>query len=302
MTAVSETFPEGAATAAPLARTRPFFWSVRREIWENRAIYLAAPIAAAVVILGAVLGHTVVRHHVVFQPHGPRPAEVPAILSYLFAAGAILLTSAVTGVFYCLGALNNERRDRSVLFWKSLPVSDLTTVLSKAVVPALIMPVVTLVSILATNLVMLGLDLGFMAAQGRDTAAFLGHLPLAQAWLDLAYAFLLLAGWWAPLWSWLLLVSAWSKRVPFLWAVGPPLAICVIERMSLGTDYAWKLLTSRLLGGIADGFTSPPPHEFQLPWPDPLPFLAEPGLWIGLVLAAAFLAGAVWMRRRREPI
>ncbi len=302
MTATSDVFPQPAASAAPLARTRPFWWSVRREIWENRAIYLAAPIAAGVVILGAVLGHTVTHGHVIIQPHGPRPVHVPEVISYLFAAFAILLTSTIAGVFYCLGALNTERRDRSVLFWKSLPVSDLTTVLSKAVVPALIMPVVTLVTIYAAQLVMLAMDMGHLASQGRSVSYFLSNLPLMQVWLDLAYAFLLAAFWWAPLWGWLLLVSAWSKRMTFLWAVGPPLAICVIERMAFGTDYAWKLLVRRLLGGIGDGFTTPPSHTFELPWPDPLPFLASPGLWIGLVIAAAFLAGAVWMRRRREPI
>ena len=302
MSATADTFPEPAAAPVRMAATRPFFWSVRRELWENRAIYLAAPIAAGVVIVGALLGHTVTHGHMIFQPHGPRPREVPAIFGYLFAAGAIMLTSCVTGVFYCLASLNTERRDRSVLFWKSLPVSDLTTVLSKAVVPAVIMPIVTLATIYAAQLLMLLMDVGAAAAHGHAGPDLVTDLPLGQVWLDLAYAFLLLSAWWAPLWSWLLLVSAWSKRMTFLWAVAPPLALCVIERMSFGTDYAWKLLTSRLISGIGDGFTTPPRDTIQLPWPDPLPFLASPGLWIGLVAAAAFLAGAVWLRRRREPV
>jgi ABC-2 type transport system permease protein len=164
------------------------------------------------------------------------------------------------------------------------------------------MPAITLVTIYLTHLAMLAMDMGHLAAQGRSVSQFLDNLPLMQVWLDLAYAFLLAVFWWAPLWSWLLLVSAWSKRMTFLWAVGPPLAICVIERMAFGTDYAWKLLAKRLDGGLGDGFTTPPPHVFELPWPDPVAFVTKPGVWIGLVIAAAFLAGAVWMRRRREPI
>jgi ABC-2 type transport system permease protein len=304
MTATSDTFPrEAPAAAAPMAKTRPFFWSVRRELWENRAIYLAAPIAACVAILGDLFGHMVARGAVILQPDGPRPWEMPAALPYGFAALVITAASCIVGVFYCLGALNGERRDRSVLFWKSLPVSDLTTVLSKAVVPAVIMPTVTFATIFVTSLVMLALDFGFAAARGTSVPDVLGHLPLLQIWLDLAYAMVVLAAWWAPIWSWLLLVSAWAKRMTFLWAAGPPLAVCVFEQMSLRTDYAWRLLNARIAHGLELGFTTPPSgNPVALPWPDPLPLLASPGLWIGLVLAVTFLAGAVWLRRRQEPV
>lgn len=304
MTVTSDAFAEPAAVAAaPLAPTRPFFWSVKRELWENRAVYLAAPVAAGVALLGAVLGHMVTRSQIIIQPQGAHPWTIPEVLPYLIATGVILAASCVTGVFYCLSALNTERRDRSVLFWKSLPVSDLTTVLSKAAVPALIMPAVTLVTIFAVHLVMLAMDVAAVAAKGQSVSAFLGLLPLGQVWFDLVYAFVLLVFWWAPLWGWLLFISAWSKRMAFVWAVAPPVAICVVEKMSLGTNYAWRLLQSRFLHGLELGFATPPINDATaLPWPDPLPFLASPGLWVGLVLAAAFLAGAVWLRRRREPI
>lgn len=302
MTASIEAFPAAAAPAAPLARTRPFYWSVRREIWENRAIYLAPLVAAGVVLFGIVLGHLHLLHvagsqtevgpgH--FGPPTHRPLPFLHTVPYLIAAAAIMFTSCVVGIFYCLAALNGERRDRSVLFWKSLPVSDVTTVLSKAAVPAVILPLVTFVVIFVTHLVMLALDLGSAAA---------ASVPIGQIWLDLGWAFLMLAFWWAPVWGWLLLVSAWSKRMTFLWGVGPPLALCVIERLALGTDYAFKLLGDRLTKGIGVGFTTPRPNTAELPWPDPGPFLVSPGLWIGLVVGAAFLAGAVWLRRRREPI
>ncbi len=304
MTATSDAFPATAAPAARLARTRPFFWSVRRELWEHRAIYLGPLVAAGVVLFGVVLGH-LTTHQIVFQPGSHRPMTMPPILPYLFAAGAITLTSAIVGVFYCLAALNAERRDRSVLFWKSLPVSDLTTVLSKLVLPALILPLVTLAVVFATHLLMLGMELLAVSARGGDTADLLANLPLGQVWLDYAYALLLLVFWWAPVWCWLLLASAWAKRMTFLWGGGPPLAICVIEGMAFPgqPNYAARIFGQRLLSGIGVGFTTPP-HEnaIALPWPDPGPFLASPGLWTGLVLAAAMLAGAVWLRRRREPI
>ena len=302
MTATSDAFPAQPTDAAPLRRTRPFVWSVKRELWENRAIYIGPVIAAAVVLFGVVLGHTTA-HQIILNPRSHHPSVMPPILPYAFATGAIVVTSFIVSFFYCLGALNHERRDRSVLFWKSLPVSDLTTVLSKAVLPAVILPLVTLVVVLATHLLMLGMDLAHNAVRGGDASELLANLPLGQVWLDLAYAYLLLAFWWAPLWGWLLLASAWAKRMTFLWGVGPPLAICVVEQMAAGTHYAGSILSQRLLSGISIGFTTPPRGDsVELPWPDPMPFLASPGLWIGLVVAAVFLAGAVWLRRRREPI
>ena len=302
MTASSDAFEAKAAPAAPLAPTRPFFWSLRRELWENRAIYMGPLVAAAVVLIGVVLGH-MAPHHVVFRSPGRQLAKIPAVIPYAFAAAAIIATSFVVGVFYCLGALNGERRDRSVLFWKSLPVSDLTTVLSKAVVPSLILPAVVFAVVVATHLLMLGMDLAALTVRGASVQGFMADLPLGQIWLDLAYALLLLVFWWAPLWAWLLLASAWAKRMTFLWGVGPPLAVCLVERMAFGTDYAWKALGARILSGIGVGFSTPPrDNEIALPWPDPAPFLASPGLWIGLVVAAVFLAAAVWLRRRREPI
>ncbi|HEY5413067.1 MAG TPA: hypothetical protein VIJ94_20320 [Caulobacteraceae bacterium] len=292
-----------------LGKTRPFYWSVRRELWENRAIYLAPLIAAGVVLFGVCLGHLHLLHVQTrsapdFQGmdgHGVR-LGMPAIVPYLISAFAILATSLIVGVFYCLAALNTERRDRSVLFWKSLPVSDLTTVLSKAVVPVFVLPIVALAVIFATHLAMLAIDLVSAVVGGESAADVLARLPLGQLWLDLGYGALLLGLWYAPVWGWLLLVSAWCKRMTFLWGVGPPLALCLIERMAFGTAYAWALLQSRLAVGLAGAFSEPARDHFSLPWPDPLPFLAHPGPWIGIAVAGVFLAGAVWLRRRREPI
>ena len=124
--------------------TRLLYWAVRRELWENRSIYLA-PLAVAALILVGFLISTISlpakiraasalscmgQHNLIAQP-------------YLVAAGMMMLTTLAVGVFYSLDALYGERRDRSILFWKSLPVSDLTTVLSKAITPVVILPLVT---------------------------------------------------------------------------------------------------------------------------------------------------------------
>ena len=142
----------GSNTAAP----RPFYWSVWRELWENRSIYIA-PLAVAVVVLFGFMistyGMPERRRGVLLMD----PAKQQALISepYDGAAMMLIFTVFIVGVFYCLDALYGERRDRSILFWKSLPVSDLTTVLSKVSIPLVILPLVTFVIIVATQFVML---------------------------------------------------------------------------------------------------------------------------------------------------
>src|ERR1700687_5194317 len=118
------------------AKTRPFYWSVQRELWENRSIYIAPLIVAVVVLFGFLVSTSGLperrRAVLLLEPAKARAAiEIP----YDVAAMMFIFTAFMVGVFYCLDALHGERRDRSILFWKSLPVSDLTTVLSKASIP-----------------------------------------------------------------------------------------------------------------------------------------------------------------------
>jgi hypothetical protein len=137
---------------APISPTRPFFWSVRRELWENRSIYLAPLIAAGVVLFGfglTAFGLPQLRRNALALESVRQRAAIE--MPYDGAAMMIMFTVFIVGIVYCLDALYGERRDRSILFWKSLPVSDITSVLSKAIVPLAILPLLTFVIVLATS-------------------------------------------------------------------------------------------------------------------------------------------------------
>src|SRR5881394_4329460 len=136
--------------------TQPFYWSVRRELWENRSIYVVPLIVAAVALVGflvSTFGMPERRQGVLLLDPAQQRAMIGA--PYDVAAMMLIFTAFIVGVFYCLDALHSERRDRSILFWKSLPVSDLTTVLSKASVPLAILPLVIFGIIVALQLIML---------------------------------------------------------------------------------------------------------------------------------------------------
>lgn len=302
----------GQASTATAAKTRPFYWSLRRELWENRAIVIAPLAAAAVVLFGFLVG-AVNFPHLMGSPNvrvqiealnASKAADVVAA-PFGFASAIILITAFVTGFFYCLGALYGERRDRSILFWKSLPVSDWTTVLAKVVVVLVVLPVVTFVVVTASEAIMLAVAAAALPAAGPVSRATLSAAyPFGSTSLVLLYLLACLSLWYAPIWGWALMVSAWARRVTFLWAVGPPLAACVFEALAFHTGHAWSLLKLRVGGvygealvGVARGQVVISPSQM-----DPLGFVTRPGLWLGLVACAVFLGVAIWLRRRRDPI
>ena len=313
MNTESKHVPE-AADAQPtapltLSATRPFYWSVRRELWENRSIYMAPLIAAGVVLFG--FGITAFRlpqlriNALALESARQRAAiELP----YDVAAMIIMFTVFIVGIFYCLDALHGERRDRSVLFWKSLPVSDRTTVLSKLFVPLVILPALTFAITIVTQLTMLLLSTAVLLPSGLAGTTW-NLLPWPRLSMILLYGLVTSALWEAPIFGWLLLVSSWAKRATFLWAVLPWLAISAIEKLAFDTTFFTHMLVRRLTGGFEAGFVVVKyPKDAHVPVVDrftqfdPLKFLSSPGLWIGLFFAAAFLIGAIRLRRYRGPL
>ena len=244
------------AAAAPISPSRLMYWSVRRELWENRSLYLA-PLAV------------------------------------------------VVSVFYCLDALHGERRDRSILFWKSLPVSDVTTVLAKASIPLVILPLLTFAIIVAMQWLMLLISSVVLLVSGQSVATLWTELSfLRRSWLLLYHLLTAHALWPAPIYCWLLLVSGWPRRATFLWAALPLVAIAGVEQIAFHTWHFAALVGSRLIGD-APTVASTSPDMFPtdpMTHIAPTSFITSPGLWIGLALAAVFLVAAVRLRRYQGPI
>src|SRR5438105_1714792 len=305
--------PSNAATEPPhdarlsasvaMSPTRPLYWSVLRELWESRSIYIAPLAVAAVVLIGfmfSMIGMPEHRRAVLLLDLAEQRAAIDK--PYDIAAMLLLATAFIVGVFYCLDALHGERRDRSILFWKSLPVSDLTTVLSKASIPLVILPVITFVVTVATQLVMMLLANAVLLANGVPVTSW-AQLPLAEQSIVLLYGLIALALWHAPIYGWLLMLSGWARRNVFLWAVLPLIVIQVVEKIAFNTSYVGSILKHRLMGFAAEAFAFGPHGQIDsLAQLTPGRFLSTPGLWIGLAFAAAFLVAAARQRRYRGPI
>ena len=286
-----------------MTETRPMFWSVRRELWENRSIFIAPLAVAAVMPFGfliSAIGMPQRRRAVLLLD----PVRQRALIGQPYDTAAIILivTAFIVAVFYCLDALHGERRDRSILFWKSLPVSDRTTVLAKAAIPLVVMPAIIFAIIVVTQFIMLLLSTLVLLRSGLAGTTWT-RFNLIQQSLVLLYGLIALSLWHAPIYGWMLMVSSWARRATFLWAVLPFFAIAMFERIALNSSRFGLTLRSRVMGFAPKAFAFNKYGSIDsLTQLTPGRFLSTPGLWIGLILAAIFLAAAVRLRRNREPI
>jgi ABC-2 type transport system permease protein len=298
MNMLSQTRPESAGVTA----TRPFYWSVRRELWENRSIYIAPLIVAIVVLFGflvSTIGLPERRRAVLLLDPAKARAAIEA--PYNMAAIMLILTAFIVGIFYCLDALYGERRDRSILFWKSLPVSDLTTLLSKVTIPLIILPLVTFAIVVATQLVMLLWTSVLLLGHGMSPGSTWTHVALFRNSFILLYGLAAIALWHAPIYGWALLVSGWARRATFLWAIVPLLAIGFFEKITFDTSHFASMLKYRLMGFAPEAFAFNA-QSIDCPRLTPGTYLSTPGLWVGLIFATAFVAAAIRLRRYRGPL
>jgi len=287
---------------AALVPVRPFYWSVRRELWEHRSLYVAPLCVAALVLVAALIGALRLAARPQAAPLDAVQAHQVAERPYDQAALVLMFTTFLVGVFYCLDALQGERRDRSILFWKSLPVSDLTAVLAKASIPVVVIPAITFAITVLTQALMLLLGSAGRLGSGAELAALWSHVSLSRMSVLLLYHLVVVHGlWYAPIWGWLLLSSAWSRRAAYLWAA-LPLAVALVEKIAFDTTYLGRWLASRFMGGPDHMRLGNEPMKMDTLTPPPMEFLTSPGFWFGLLLAAIFLTAAVRLRRHRGPI
>jgi ABC-2 type transport system permease protein len=281
-----------------------FVWLVKRELWEHKALYVAPLIVAALVIAGTLLSLQSVGD-VIAKLDGLDDKQRIAVrvVGYFVTATLFMLVMTVVTANYALDALYAERRDRSVLFWKSLPISDIETVLSKLAVAAVLVPLLAMSIALVTQLVMFTL-IGFGAMYaGHGFSLPWQGISLIEMAAVLLYGAIVQALWYLPLWAYCLLASAWAPRAPFLWAVLPPVVLSLVEAVVFGTHQVRTVVMQRLNGVFPLSINSnqiEPASQSLVDFIDPGKLFMSPDLWIGLVIAGALIAATVWVRRYRE--
>lgn len=280
---------------------------LRRELWEHKSLYVAPLVLASIWLLSSLLnfGHFTV--HLDFLP----PPLLKGLMGGVGVVSGLtfLILSLFLVIFYLLDALYAERKDRSILFWKSLPVSDTATVGSKLFVAAVLAPAIALAAALGTQLLLILMGSIAVALGSGPWQLPFSPIAMLEAYAMLWYAAIVVVLWYMPFFGWFLLVSAWGKRSPFLWAVLSPAAIIMLEWNIRHTSILADLIFDRVteIFVLAFDFSGVDKSAFTVDQPVTLTDIATPEhvlanseLWIGLVVTLVFLAGAVWLRRFRD--
>jgi ABC-2 type transport system permease protein len=291
---------------------------IRREFWEHRSLVIAPAIVAAICVVMTLLnGGDLFAALKETMRHAPPAAFdwLPALVVFGLSTAFAVVMSIVTA-FYLLDSLYSDRKDRSVYFWKSMPVSDTATVVSKLVTGAGVVPLLTFAVALVTGLLVALISSVHLSIAG--VAGAWGHIWNARAWFGtqglMLYTTVVATLWFLPLFAWLLLASAWARKAVFLWAILPPVLLMVAES-TIQTHFVASLIGDRLTGWhVAYNWAGM--HNLksaldqnQIPdnvgigdLIDPAAYLTSPGLWLGLAVAALFTWGAIEIRRRRTEV
>ncbi len=323
---------------------KTMYWLVKREFWENRGSFLWAPvITGGIMLLLTLMG--IITAEVFRMRSGIHfnGIDFNAITAHMdtdalntlgnafdvsIVSPAVLIGIVMFVVifFYCLGSLYDDRRDRSILFWKSLPIADRDTVLSKVVCATLLAPAIAVATSVVTGLLLLimmtvtaslhGANLWQMltlAHPFRVTANMLSMIPLYAVWA-------------LPTVGWLMLCSAWARTKPFLWALIIPVGTGIVVSwfnlmglFSLSDRWFWGNVVGRALlslfpggwvpGQVAAnvgekfGHAASDNHRIvgdMLDLSHNYAALVSPSFLIGAVVGVAMLVGATWFRRWRD--
>ncbi len=320
---------------------KTFGWLVRREYWEHRGGFLWTPVwVGGVMLLLTLIGiisaevigaRLQVQAGIPWDSIASRLSEgdiaqagIGLDVAYIAVATVLCIPLFFVLFFYLLGALYDDRRDRSVLFWKSLPVTDTSTVLSKVAAAVLLAPLVAFVVASIAYVGLLLVVCAWAVLNGINPLPAIGAShPIGLFW-RLLLTIPVDALWALPTVGWLLFWSAFARSKPFLWAVLIPVLVYVANAWigllggpSIDRDFLLKDILFRLLLGLIPGawlndgdlvFTGKlrlndgGSNTLALDRLDPASvysLLATPELWIGVLVGAALIAASIWLRRSR---
>ncbi len=315
-----------------------FLTLLKREYWEHKTGFQWVPIGISILVLFTTLLTVLflTNDTVKVGIGASNPTDLLALWEATASQGDkdlavtawyymniinLVVVMGFVGYFYCLGALYDDRKDKSILFWKSLPVSDTQTVLSKVVSVTLLLPLVIWVISLITNIGMMLLGLLFAAMSHSDIAGMVfspGSILMASTYQLMANVMATL--WVFPFIGYLLFISSATKKVPFLVSWLPVIVILIVESIVFKSGYFISWIGNQLTG-LGKAYSTPMAMmaqveedgvselkdiagrvgwEFDSGWGSYSSQLADSNLWIGLAIGAIFIVGAIYIRRYRD--
>jgi len=295
---------------------------IKRELWEHRSIYVTPAAISVIVTLGVLAmlmlasGFAKELDMAIFGAQNiAGDAERRAALTGFFVGTSwvFLVALMFLTVFYSLDSLYAERKDKSILFWRSMPATDAETVISKLLTAAVVIPSMTAVGIWVTHLVNLIVTSIWVSAKGGDASVLVwGSISLLDNWLAALIVVVASGLWMSPFIAWFLFVSTWAKRMPILMAFMPPIVLGLLEWIVFRTRYFFTTIGER--GDMTPLFHSLSLERFfeeeqwhngvqnisLLEHMDLVGFVTDAGFWSGILVCGILTTAAIYVRRYRD--
>ena len=304
---------------------------LRREFWENKGAIRTTPIVIGGIYIVFLLMSIFTTAHYDSELYTFREAvrvlanqssEFRGMVMYQGMLGSSVFFTVVMGFvifFYLLGSLYDDRKDRSILFWKSLPVSDTLTLASKLITAMVVIPTFFVLILVITHIIMAIIGSAMiLSVDGNPWTLFLGVTNPLKAWAMIAASWFAHSIWALPMYGWLMLVSAFAPRVPLLFATLPPLVFAVLQTWIeflrtftlksniVGVIGDWMVNSPAILtaeirdgtGKIALGIPLSEEFDHAVSLVNMLDRLLSVQMLAGLMVAAVCLAAALWLRHR----
>jgi ABC-2 type transport system permease protein len=297
---------------------------IRRELWEHRSIYITPAVVALVITMMLLTGYIFATGYKELVNIGIVGAQNlaadahrrMALAAFLIVGNTVpfILARAVLIIFYSLDSLYAERKDKSILFWRSLPLTDTETVVSKLLTAVVVIPLISFGVIAISHLVSLALTSLFVSFENGSPGILIWKsAPLFDVWATVLIISLILPIWFSPFIGWFLLVSAWTKRSPLLTAFLPLVLLPMVEYfIPPHTHYLGEAIKSRFTG--LPLFSGIDPHVFfdekalaartsvvkLVEYIDLGKFLSSPATWAGVLVCGIFVTAAIYVRRYRD--
>lgn len=307
---------------------RPYWTLAKREVWEHKSVWIVPIVVGCLLVLflgGGALIAAVQHGYVTVNNTGSVGVDARSGLhiGMLVVASIFNFVMLILVWFYLMDSLYADRKDRSVLFWRSMPVSDTTMVLSKLFAGMVTAPACMFVLVVLTEIVLgiiFTIAAGIVGVNLFHETFYPGTIILT--WIVLAFALIQQSLWLLPYWGWFLLCSAWARKLVIAWAVLIPVGAILIELIVFRTHYLTSAIFGHLgrgvvlLGGYdrhgfhmqtfndnaANGAVFGPSDNAVVTFGSVAHMFVLPEMWIGVGIGIIFILGAIWLRRHRSEI
>lgn len=293
---------------------------LKREVWEHRSIWLTPVVLAlviAVAVLTGAMSLSTYAEEVDVGLIGAQNAEAHYRRAILYAPMLVIVAIFAVGagivqIFYSLDSLYSERKDKSILFWRSLPVTDAETVISKVLTATVIIPAVALAGTFVTHLTAMILSSGWVMFEGGNALHLIWQsAPVFDVWAWSIITAYLVTIWLSPFLGWFFFVSAFTKRTPMLLGFLPLVVLPLLEKAILPTNFLGHAISERFtrmpLSGVDfeevfdDNFIEAHEHPVSIMSVlDIGRFFSSASVWAGVVVCGLFITAAIYVRRYKD--